>query len=243
MLIPFDPSLLLSLLGIVLAILVPLLAFGENPLLLKLIRGIDKDLSKSNKDLLSKARKYTHEKNLSGKKLRIHRLLGNFPEERETPRCITAVAGMAILGLVFCLFFALITYVYSGVNKDSFINWLLIAGQISLFVEFVIFWFGKTFDVKGSTLYLVYAVFLLLVGFAVGAALSFTDCFFHVFPTEQVKWFYLGTLLVPFMPIITAAIELLSYWAKERRKYKQLNRAVKDFETFKNTSRKKTNKS
>lgn len=242
MLIPFDSSLLLSLLGIIVVILVPLLAFGENPILLKLIRGIDKDLSKLNKDLLSKARKYTHEKNLSGKKLRIHRLLGNFPEERETPRFIVAVAGMAIIGLVFCLFFSLITYVYSGVTKNSFINWILIAGQISLFIEFVVFWFGKAFDVKGSTLYLAYAVFLLIVGFAVGAALSFTDHFFHVFPTEQVKWFYLGTLLVPFVPIITAAIELLSYWTKEHRKYKQLNEAILDFENLKKETERKSKK-
>lgn len=243
MLIPFDASLLLSLLGIIFAILVPLSAFGEKPLLLRLVRGVDKDLLKLNKTLLEKARRYTHEKNLSGKKLRIHRLLGNFPDEKETPRFIAAVAGIAIIGLVFCLFFSLITYIYSGVKDISFINWILIAGQISFLVELVVFWFGKTFDVKDSTLYLVYAVFLLLIGFAVGAALSFTEHFFDVFPEKQVKWFYLGTLLVPFAPIFTALMELLLYWHKERKKYKQLKEAILDFEASKKESGKKTKKS
>lgn len=98
---------MLSLLGIILVILTSLLAFGDNPMLLRVVRGIDKDLSRHNQSWLEKAKKYTHEKNLAGRKLRIRRLLGNFPEERDTPRFVVTVAGMAVIGWVYCLFFQL----------------------------------------------------------------------------------------------------------------------------------------
>lgn len=116
-------------------------------------------------------------------------------------------------------------------------------GEISLFVEFVVLWFGKTFHVTYPTFFLLFSFLLLLIVLALGAALSFTGLFFHVIPESNVKWFYLGTLFVPFTPIIVAVIELLGYFSRERKKYKQLKNAIMDFENYKKESGSKTRRS
>ena len=142
MLIPFDTSLLLALGGVILIILTPILmGFKKNNApLLDIVRGIDNDLLKYYQPLLEKAKRYSHEKNLTGKKLKIHRLLGNFPDPNDklSPQFISAVAGMAIVGWVYCLFWGIVSYIYSGLENTSLIDWILISGQFSLIAEYAV---------------------------------------------------------------------------------------------------------
>lgn len=243
MLIPFDISLVFSFVGILFTILASISLLREKNIVLWLVREIDSDLSKLYGPLLDKSRKYTHEKKLTGRKLKIHRLLGNFPEEKDVPWFVAAVAGMAVVALMYCLFFLLISYIYSGINNNVLIDWILIVGQISLIVQFLVCWFGKKFNVMYLTLYLIATVLLWLIGLAIGAIMSFTGLYFHIIPDAYMKWFYLSTLTIPFIPIIFATIELSIYFSDERKKYKKLNAAVLDFEEFKKSGVNKTKKS
>lgn len=246
MLIPFDTSLLLGLVSILLIILTPMLIVEDknNAPLLNIVRGIDKDLLKYYQPLLDKAKRYSHEKNLKGKKLRIHRMLGNFPDpkDKSSPQFIAAVAGMAIVGWVYCLFLGMVSYIYSGLGNASLIDWILISGQFSLIVEFVVYWFGKTFPVVYPTLFFIVSLLLFSVGIVLGIVLVFTGSFFHVIDAEDIKWFYLGSLIVPLTPIIMTIVELFRYFIQENIKYYQLKIAVSDFEESKKESGKRRKK-
>ena len=140
---------------------------------------------------------------------------------------------MAVIGWVYCLFFSTVSYIYSGQENDSLIDWLLIVGQLCLVIDLVVFWFGKTFQVIYPMFFLIFSFILMLIVLIFGAVLTYTGLFFHVIPEVNVKWFYLGTLSVPFLPIVVALVEVLVYLFEELKKYKRLKKAVLDFEVYK----------
>ena len=92
------------------------------------------------------------------------------------------------------------------------------------------------------TLFLIASLLLFLVGIALGTVLAFRGFFFHIIVVENLKWFYLGLLIIPLTPIIMTMIELLRYIYQENSKFKQLKTVVSDFEEFKKKSGKRTKK-
>jgi len=90
--------------------------------------------------------------------------------------------------------------------------------------------------VMQPTLFLLNSLFLLVLCVLLGALLSFSGLYFHVLSISSIKWFYLGTLLVPLAPIIMTFREIVHYTIQELKKYRQLKDSVLDFEKFRKES-------
>lgn len=230
MLLPIDVSLLFALVGIILVVLFPLVSFEDKSPLLKWARGIDKDLRKLNEPLLDKAQQYSCGRSVNERKLIVRRLRGDFPEDKPAPRFVIAVACIAFLSMSYCLVWGVASFVYSVEKNPSIIDCILIAGQFSVFIGCVAYWYGKTFETGYPTLYIGFFFVVWLVGILFGLLAAFTGVFFHVINAEWVKWFYIGTVAIPLVPIIIALFALLRYYFQERRKYDKLNKAVQDYE-------------
>lgn len=228
-----DISLLITLVGIILIIPISLLSSEDKSPLVKWTKGIDRDLMKRNETLLTKARKYSHEKKVTGKKLKIRRQLGAFPEEKAIPRFIVAIACLSLISIAYCFICVIASYIYSVSNNISIIDCILITGQVSVIIGGLGYWYGRTFEIGYPTLYRGFFFILWLCGMILSIIAAFTGIFFHCIDFAYLKWFYHGTLIILLAPVLLVIIELINYYFHERKKYSRLNEAVMDFEKFK----------
>lgn len=227
-----DLSLLATLFGFVMVILTGLVYWGKVNFLIFAQKQIIIELASTNKELLVKAERYSHGTRLSGPKIRISRLMSSFSRQYVVPSSVMVVSGLAAVAWLFCLFLMVASYIYTGVQHISIINIILLVTQTNVGAMLLMGWFGRNNSVEKPMLFLMSSLVWWAVFTAAGILMGVFGLFFHVIPLDQIHYAFYSFSLMPIFPILWAVCVALAYLWSERKKYKNLRKAVFAFEEF-----------
>lgn len=237
--ITLDISTLITLYGIIFVMLTGLVYWGKPNFLVFIQKGIIHEMETKNEELIEKAKKYSHGTRLSGPKIRIRRTLSHFQQEYTIPNSVMVVSGLAAVAWLFCLFFMVTGYVYTGIQKSVIVDIILLTAQFNLGVMIVMGWFGGNNHVEKPVLFLISLLIWWLVASVVAFAMGVFGFYFHVISSPYLHCTFYSLSLIPLIPILWAVAVVLLFHQKEKSKYKSLKNAVMAFEQFRMEESKK----
>lgn len=228
-----DMSLFITLLGITFVIPTCLLYFGGGNVLTKIQSGLISEIESVHSTLLQKARRYTHERVLKGKKLKIKRALGKCPSNYKVPKLVMFTSGLSTFSLCFSVFLAFASYMYTVSSDFDWVNAALTVGLFTLVDMSVALWLASFVPITVPIIYLLVLVIYWGATAAIGTILAFNECIVFEMDIDTISSIYHYLVLIPLCPLIPAIISTLLIVFSEVRDYRNLNAAVNDFEASK----------
>ena len=228
-----DMSLFITLLGVTIVIPTCLLYLGGDNVLIKIQSGLISELEKVYSSLLQKAQRYTHERLLKGKKLKIKRALGKCPSKYKVPKLIMLTSGLSAFSLCFSIFLAFASYRYTVLNDFEWVNAALTVGLFTFVDMSVALWLAYRVPITVPVIYLLVLVIYWIVTMIIGIVLAFNNCIVFEMDVDTIVSLYHYLVLIPLCPLIPAVVSIIMVLVNELRNYHNLKVAVQNFETGK----------
>ena len=236
---PFDISLFVTVLGLIVVALSGLFYWGKENLVTLCQKGIINEMPKIYEDTLAKAQRYCHSANLTGRKLKIKRCLGKVQREYSVPKGILMISGLSAVGWLLCFSLAIIGFIMSGTGNLDLVNFELLSAQYCLLVMAVLAWFCHKTRIELPILFLLLCGLLWFIAIVIAFVTGLLGWFFPIIPIDCISRMVILILGIPLIPVILAVINIVSYFFKELNTYKKLKIAVLDFEKHRNDNNKK----
>lgn len=183
--------------------------------------------------MLQKARRYTHERFLKGKKLKIKRALGKCPSKYKVPKLVLFTSGLSAFSLCFSIFLAYASYRYTVLNDFDWINAALTVGLFTFVDMTVALWLAYLAPITVPVIYLLVLVIYRIVTMIIGIVLAFNNYIVFEMDGDAIVSVYHYLILVPLCSLIPTIISLIMILINELRNYHNLRVAVHNFENSK----------
>lgn len=227
-----DLSSLATFFGIIEIVLTGLVYWGKQNFLIYLEMRVTSEMAAMNKELLDKAKRYSHGTRLSGPKTRIRRKLSNFPPEYVVSNTVLEVSALATVAWLFCFFLIVTSFIYTGIQSITLLNTILLTAQTNMVVMMVMSWYKKNNSIEKPMLFLMTIFFWWSVFTIAGVIMAICGLFFPFIPLEYIHYAYFSFSLIPFIPIFWAVCMAFAFYNREKGKYSELRDAVVAFEKF-----------
>lgn len=236
---PFDISLFVTVLGLVVVVLSGLLYLGKDNLIILCQKGLINEMSKIYAGTLVKAERYCHGANVTGRKLKIKRCLGKVRREYSVPKGILMISGLSAVGWLLCFSLAIIGFIMSSTGNLDMVNIGLLSAQYCLLVMVVLAWFCHKTKIELPILFLLLCGLLWLIAIVIAIMTGLLGWFIPVIPIKCISRMFILILGIPLIPVILAVLNIVNYLLKELNKYKKLKMEMSDFEKHRNNSNKR----
>ena len=235
----FDLSLYLSLLFALLVFPSCLFYLGRDNILVWLHKELQSEFENNHSELIAKAKKYTNRTRNTPEKYRIQRLLGRFADDYAIPCLFMWISGVSVLACMYSVFLAISLLIYSNSPGTTLLNLLFVTGEFTLVSMVVLWWYTKWTGIEKPVFYLltniIWGLFVFLISF-IDVRCSI---FFEVIAPEHINTVFLSFIAIPFIPLAVAFLGLCYYFVQEYKFYRNLQRAVADYEWVKEEAKKK----
>ena len=232
MIMPFDISLFVTVLGLIVVALSGLLYIGTDNLITFCQKGVINEMSKIYADTLAKAERYCHGANVTGRKLKIKRCLGKVHREYLVPKGILMISGLSAVGWLLCFSLAI-------VGNPEMVNIALLIVQYCLLIMLVLAWFCRKTRIELPILFLLLCGLLWSIATFWAVVAGSLGWFLPIIPMEWISRIFILILGIPLIPVVIAVCNIVIYLFKEFSMYKTLKSAVSDFEKHRNDGNKK----
>lgn len=239
MTMPFDISLFVTVLGLIVVALSGLLYWSKDNLITLCHKGLINEMSKIYADTLAKAERYCHGANVTGRKLKIKRSLGKVRREYLVPKGILIISGLSAVGWLLCFSLAIVGFIMSGTGNQKMVNIALLIAQYCLLIMVVLAWFCRKTRVELPILFLLLCGLLWGIATFWAVVAGLLGWFLPIIPMEWISRIFILILGIPLIPVVIAVCNIVIYLFKEFSMYKTLKSAVSDFEKHRNDGNKK----